>query len=315
MRSFSVSIKNEYHLQGGELSCILGDCPLDGEHPEWRRPAVLVIPGGAYFGVSKTEGEPVASYFLAQGFQTFILTYAVRPQGVFYPEQLLEAAASVDHIRKNAKEYNVNPDEIFVVGFSAGGHLTANLAVEYDKVEEKYGKPLNCKPTAVGLSYPVIASNGGHVDSHENLLYGYGEEKRKELMEYLNLDERVTENTPPAFIWTVAKDSCLPAQNSLRYALALAKRNVAYELHIYPECNHGISSCNFETNFCDERLRKNASWLSNCASFFRLYTQEKVRRSIGSSFFFCVFFRKKENRRLIFLCGRTFQLCVCVKKL
>ena len=239
MRTYKISLKEAYGIEGGQLECILCESPFDAPAPDWKRPAVIVVPGGAYWGVSKREGEPVASQFLARGFQTFILTYLCSPDGVSYPEQLIELSAAVDYVKKHAAEYNVNADEVFVVGFSAGGHLTADLAVEYASVKEKSGLELDCRPKAVGLGYPVISSKAGHEDSYINLLSGYTEEARGELMKSLDLDQEVTDDTPPAFIWTTSTDTCVPSANSLLYALALAKHKIPYELHVYPQGEHG----------------------------------------------------------------------------
>ena len=89
MKSYKVSLKETYGLEGGELECMLSESPFDVPSPEWRRPAVVVVPGGGYCMVSKREGEPVANYFLAKGFQTFILTYRTCTEGSCYPEQLI----------------------------------------------------------------------------------------------------------------------------------------------------------------------------------------------------------------------------------
>ncbi len=275
MRILNVSLEKEYKLQGGELTCILADCPLDGEHPDWRRPAVVVIPGGGYWMVSNREGEPIAMQFLSRGFHAFVLTYKCRPDGVGYPEQLLEAASAVDYVRKHAEEFCVNPQEIFVVGFSAGGHLTANLAVEHGTVSVLAGQELDCKPTAVGLCYPVISTETGYTDTHENLLADYAPAEKAELLKKLNLDQSVTKDTPPAFIWGTAADELVPSQNALRYALALANHGISYELHIYPQGQHGLASCDGENcppDFsCPPRC---IHWLDDCAAFFRLFTAE-----------------------------------------
>lgn len=278
MRVIDVALKETYaFLQGGELQCWLADYPMDGEKNEnWKRPALIVVPGGGYGMVSKREGEPIASYFYAKGFQVFILTYLCQPQGVRYPEQLLELASAVDYVRKNAKEFDVNADEVFAVGFSAGGHLTGNLAVEYAEVAEKAGVELDCKPTAVGLCYPVISSTHGHFGSYVNLLNGYSEDEQAVLKSKLNLDERVNEQTPPAFLWATASDAVVPADNTLRYALAMARNNRPYEVHVYPEGIHGLSACNME--ICqdgDEGTKNMARWMDDCAAFFRRFTVEK----------------------------------------
>ncbi len=274
MKCFDVSLKELYGLRGGKLDCILGDCPMDKCSQNWKRPALIVIPGGDYWMVSKREGEPVASFFLGKGFQTFILKYSCCDDGVHYPEQLLEAAAAVDHVRKNAENYQVNPDEIFVVGFSAGGHLTANLSVDYAAASDFFGKDLDCKPTAVGLCYPVITTKAGYGGSHKNLLQGCTEEEKVQYMKRLELDELVSENTPSAFIWTTAEDALVPSENALRFALALARKGIRYELHVYPQGGHGSSTCSWEICGHEEHLRRSARWMEDCAAFFRLYTTE-----------------------------------------
>lgn len=275
----TVDLKEEYpFLQGGSLECIGMDYPMDDNGQDnWKRPAVIVVPGGGYGMVSKREGQPVAMGFLDRGFQVFVLTYLVMSDGVRYPEQLLELASATDYVKKHADEFFVNPDEVFVVGFSAGGHLTGNLAIEYASASQKAGVELDCRPTAVGLCYPVISKKHGHQGSYENLLNGYTEEAKEELLKTLNLDEAVCESTPPAFLWATAPDSCVPADNALRYALALANKGIDYELHIYPRGDHGLSRGDLETTAwtLPEYLERVRPWLADCASFFRLYTKEK----------------------------------------
>lgn len=279
MKIYKIDLKKEYELQGGTLDCMLVEFPFDStvQAPNWKRPAVIVVPGGGYGFVSKREGEPVALEFLRRGFHAFILTYVVGGEnGYSYPEQLLELSAAVDYVKKHAKEWRLNEKEVFVIGFSAGGHLTANLAVEHQNVSQKYGKALDCKPMAVGLSYPVISSVHGHRGSYENLLYGYSEEAKAELLKTLNVNEAVSEHTPPAFIWTTAEDTCVPPDNALRYASALDKQGINYELHVYPRGEHGLSTVGDEINVnLQPAVKKAAKWLDDCASFFRLYCEEK----------------------------------------
>jgi acetyl esterase/lipase len=277
MKVYKVDLSKEYpFLKGGSLDCMLADCPMDGENANgWKRPALISVAGGGYACVSKREAEPVALAFLARGFQVFSLTYSYGCEDARYPEQLLQLAAAVDYVRKHAKELSVNPDEIFAVGFSAGGHLTGNLAVEYASVTEKAGVQLDCRPTAVGLCYPVISHKGGHFGSYENLLKGYTEEAKGELFKTLDLNEAVTKDTPPAFIWATADDQVVPADNAIRYAQALANCGVEYELHIYPHGPHGFSTASLEINAPHEGLARAARWVDDCATFFRQYTVER----------------------------------------
>ena len=278
MKVAKIDLQAEYpFLQGGTLECMAADYPFDGgDASAWKRPAVIVVPGGGYGMVSKREGEPIAHSFFARGFQVFILTYLVASDGVRYPEQLLELAAAVDYVKKNAETFSVNAEEIFAVGFSAGGHLVGNLCVEHQSVSAKSGVDLNCALTAAGLSYPVISKINGHQGSYECLLEGYTEEAQAELLKTLNLDEAVNAQTPPAFLWATANDGLVPADNAIRYALALARQGIEYELHVYPDGVHGLSTCSAEVNLTtNEDFKRMSRWVEDCTIFFRRYTQEK----------------------------------------
>ena len=278
MQICKVDLKEKYvFLQGGTLDCLVTEYPYDDVQPDtWALPALIVVPGGGYGMTSKREGFPIATAFAARGFQTVVLNYLCQPQGARYPEQLLEEAAAVDYVRKHAKQLHVNPKEIFLVGFSAGGHLVGNLSVEHQNVEQKAGVKLDCKPTAVGLCYPVITHVGGHFGSYVNLLNGYSEEAKEELFKTLDLNEAVSEQTPPAFIWATATDSVVPADNALRYALAMAKNGIDYEVHIYPEGGHGLATGRLDVNMqLNDETARTARWVDDCACFFRRYTVEK----------------------------------------
>lgn len=270
----TLDLGKEYGLKGGKLSSLCIDMPFD-QKMDWKRPAVIVVPGGGYGMCSKREAETVAAAFLARGFQTFILTYTTVNDGVAYPEQLLELAAAFDYVRKNAEEYSVNPEEVFAVGFSAGGHLVANLSCEHMRIEELYGKPLDCKPTAVGLSYPVIY-NVGHIGSYINLTANLPEEEREAVMNRLCLEKLVTQDTPPAFIWSTFEDSVVTCENALRYATALKKANVRFALHIYPFGEHGLSNADREIScmYPEEGTACANGWVDECCKFFRIYVQE-----------------------------------------
>lgn len=122
------------------------------------RPSVLVIPGGGYEMTSDREAEPIAMQFLAAGFNAFVLRYSVKPS--VFPVALLEAADAMTMIREHAAEWHVDPDAIAVIGFSAGGHLAANLATSTsDDVLVAHGyDPDAVRPNGLMLAYPVITS-------------------------------------------------------------------------------------------------------------------------------------------------------------
>ena len=272
----TINLAKEYGLKGGSLECICMDMPfLDDRSLTWKRPAVIIVPGGGYAMNSEREATVIAAPFFARGFQAFVLRYATASDGVAYPEELLELAAAFDYVRKNAKTFFVNPDEVFAVGFSAGGHLVADLSCEYASVEEKYGKPLDCKPTAVGLCYPVTYNNG-HQGSYINLTKGMSDEQRERILPTLDLDKRVTKDTSPAFIWSTFEDTVVPCENSLRYASAMKKAGVRFALHIYPFGEHGLASSDNEISdyYGVNAVEYSRVWIDDCCKFFRIYVKE-----------------------------------------
>lgn len=274
LESFKVELKDLYPVEGGILHGLLMKKPWDGGSENWKRPAVIVVPGGGYAYVSRREGMPVASEFFAKGYQVFVLQYLTSNDDVRYPEQLIELGAAVDYVKKHADEFNVNADEVFAIGFSAGGHLVGNLAVEYQDIPTKAGVALDCKPTAVGLCYPVISQKTAYKNSHENLLNGYTDEAKAELLKTLNLDEAVSELTPPAFIWTTKEDNIVPNENSLLFALAMSRNNRPYELHVYPNGTHGLSTGCREVNSPEAKTERLSAWVGECVKFFRSYCVE-----------------------------------------
>jgi acetyl esterase/lipase len=209
------------------------------------RPAMLVLPGGGYGFLSDRENEPIALYYLNQGFNAFVLEYSVVTP--HYPYQLIEACMAIAYIRENAVKYNIDGQHICSIGFSAGGHLNSMLATltGEEVVKEFLGEHAkNCRPDAVILSYPVITYIGPrHQGSFDNLT-----DKDEELSKALSTETRVDENSVPAFIWATANDMGVPCESSLYMALAYRKARVPFELHIFADGIHGLSLATKEVN-------------------------------------------------------------------
>lgn len=207
------------------------------------RPAMLVIPGGAYTNVSQLEGEPVAVAFLQGGFATFILDYEVC---TVYPVSLVQAAMAMRYIRENAKKYGIDPNHICVLGFSAGGHLAGLLSTLYksDEVARVVGEDYDLRPNAMLYAYSVISTETGigHPETVENITGG-----SKDLQERLSVDKLIHKDVPPAFIWCTRNDNAVPAENSYRLARAYDKLGLFYELHVFANGPHGLSLSDMET--------------------------------------------------------------------
>lgn len=239
---------------------------------KYTRKAILVIPGGGYGMVcADREGEPIALAFLPYGFNAFVLHYSVG-KGKTFPTQLIQASKAIKHIRENAEEYGIDENEIFAVGFSAGGHLAASLGVMWDdkSIYDGIDMPYGCnKPKGVMLIYPVVSgiSEYAHRGSFEHLLGST--EISTEQLKRVSIECNVTEKSVPAYIIHAANDSVVPVENSLLLAQAYSKNNVPFELHIFPKGEHGFALGNEITwNGKNEYIQKeNAKWIDSAVAW------------------------------------------------
>lgn len=215
--------------------------------PNEKRPVILMCPGGGYEMTSDREAEPMAMQFLAMGYHVAILRYSVCP--VRYPAALLQVAESVLYLKEHADEYHIDPEKIVVQGCSAGGHLAANYGIAWNSpfLTKLMGMENDPEPLCVAgllLCYPVITSGEkAHEESFRNLLGEQYEEKKEEL----SLENQVTPDTPPTFLWHTATDETVPVENSLYFFQSCLQQGVSAELHIYPVGGHGLSLANEET--------------------------------------------------------------------
>ncbi len=235
------------------------------------RPLVILCPGGGYRFVSEREAEPIAIQLNAMGFHVAILRYTIYPAK--FPTALTQLAKSVAYARAHAKEWNVQSDKIIVMGFSAGGHLAASMGTLWHEtfLEEIMQQPKdNYKPNGLILSYPVITSGEhAHRDSFVALL----QDRYNELVDQMSLEKRVTELTPPTFVWHTFEDTLVPIENALLFIQALNEKKVPFELHIYPKGWHGLSLANEETRSiydkgplptqCQSWMSLAGTWINN----------------------------------------------------
>lgn len=222
-----------------------------------KRPAVIICPGGAYYLTSDREATPVALAYASNGISAFVLRYNVSPAR--FPTSLVELALAVKHVRDNAEKYNIDADKICVLGFSAGGHLAASLGVFWNH-EILSSRGLDCKshkPNALLLAYPVISSGDKrHERSFEELL---GENHDK-LLEFVSLENQITKDCPPLFLWHTFEDAGVPVENSLLFASGAVAHKIKTELHIYPKGKHGLSLGNSIMNEKEDIHKNLDSW-------------------------------------------------------
>ena len=242
----TIELAKKYGIEGeATLKCFVHDQDEEMKRYNVGLPAMIVCPGGGYRYTSRREADPIAVEFYNRKYNAFVLNYDCTPY--HYPVQITQLAAAVDYVRANAEKLNVNPNRIFVVGFSAGGHLAATLGNFWHDlpVAEANGKKFDAKPNAVVLGYPVIMPPT-HAGSFVNLT-GI-EDINDPLVQSLSLEKSVSELNPPTFVWTTASDQCVNPDATIQYTIALKKAGVRYETHIFADGYHGLATADERTN-------------------------------------------------------------------
>lgn len=211
-------------------------------NPGRRRPAVILCPGGGYRFVSDREDQAVAMEYLSAGVQVFVLHYHTAPE--IFPLALFELAKSLCLVRDHAEEWNVDPGQVTVSGFSAGGHLAGCLGTLWNQpfLCQALGRTAaEFRPDGMLLCYPVLTS--GEYAHRGSFLHLLGEEdsKNNDMLRLVSLELQAGPHTPRTFLWHTWTDQSVPVENSLLLAQALRKAGVSVEMHLYPNGAHGLS--------------------------------------------------------------------------
>ncbi|KAA3436906.1 alpha/beta hydrolase [Rufibacter hautae] len=226
--------------------------------------AVVICPGGGYWILaSGHEGADVARKFAEQGVTAFVLKYRLPdPAITSQPEitPLQDAQRALYLVRKRAKEWNVNPQRVGILGFSAGGHLASTVGTHFNQSQIQNPENLSLRPDFMVLVYPVISSDPAfwHQGSFERLL---GKEASKEKLQAYSNEQQVTAQTPPTFLVHASDDGAVPAQNSVVFYQALLKHKILGELHIYQGGGHGFGMINPTTK--DLWFERCVNWLAS----------------------------------------------------
>lgn len=238
MKVFTLDLSNE----DVTLTAYIPEYSSEMPHLE-KRPAILVIPGGAYKMCSDREAEPVALAFMNKGYAAFILRYSVGKGKAAFPRPLNDAEEALELIHKNADEWRVDSSKIAAIGFSAGGHLCAAL-----------GAMGRIRPAACILGYPCILESMGRILADP----------------IPGIDEYVDEKTSATFIFASCEDTCVPIENSIKYMAALNKYKIPFEVHIYEKGYHGFSTSDNVVYSRKEDFEYNkdtASWVELCMTW------------------------------------------------
>lgn len=202
--------------------------------------AVIVAPGGGYQALATSlEGRQVADWFAAHGVTAFVLTYRLTPFGYSHPTQLIDAKRAIRWVRAHARTYNIDPARIGMIGFSAGGHLTAMAETQFDAGDAGSADPIervSSRPDFAVLGYAAIDLPGNRWDSR-----GLTNAKTPPAsLPQLRPAANVRADCPPTFLWATTTDELVPATNATLMYDALVAAKVPAELHIFAQGRHGM---------------------------------------------------------------------------
>lgn len=205
--------------------------------------AVIVLPGGAYRGLAgDLEGREVADWFASRGFRAFILSYRLTSHGYVLPVPLLDARRAVQLVRARARDYQIDPDRIVMIGFSAGGHLAALAATQPVPGNPEADDPIDrvpSRPDYLVLGYAwlgAITTDTSHLSYCKifNLM-----DKCDALKAAYTPELFVSSRTPPTFMYHTYTDQTVPIQQALGFFDALVKAGVPAEMHVFANGPHG----------------------------------------------------------------------------
>ena len=209
----------------------------------WRstRAGVVICPGGAYrMLMSSYEGDDIARWLNSIGLAGFVLHYRVAPR-YRHPAPLVDAQRAMRFVRYHAARFDLDPDRIGIIGFSAGGHLASTVITHFDAGVTNATDPIervSSRPDFAILGYPIITleSQWTNPESVQDLL---GLNPDPALIEELSNDRHVTEKTPPTFLFHTNDDRAVPSRNSVLFFSALRDRGVECEIHLFEHGPHG----------------------------------------------------------------------------
>ena len=171
---------------------------------------------------------------------------------------LQDAERAIQLIRQKATEWNINPNNIGIMGFSAGGHLASTLGTHFNEIVIENKNNTSFKPDFMILGYPVISFDTtiAHKGSRDNLI---GIDPSQKLVDHFSNELQVTPQTPITFIVHASDDNTVPIENSVRFYQALQKNKVPAEIHIYEKGGHGFGLHNKTTT--DEWFDRLINWM------------------------------------------------------
>lgn len=221
--------------------------------------AMIICPGGGYGGlVTGAEGHEIAEWLNSHGIAGVVLEYRLPAGRSFVP--LLDAQRAIRMVRANSEAWQIDPTQIGIMGFSAGGHLASTAATHFDAGNPNATDPRDrpsCRPDFAVLVYPVVTmGEQAHGGSRTNLL---GKNPSQELVELFSNEKQVTEQTPPMFLTHAIDDAPVPSVNSKTLFDALQSKLIPSKYLELPSGGHGLNG--YKGPMWDAWQKQSLEWL------------------------------------------------------
>ncbi|MCL6523970.1 MAG: alpha/beta hydrolase [Thermoflavifilum sp.] len=224
--------------------------------------AIIVCPGGGYTILAiQHEGYDVAEALRQWGITAFVLKYRLPDDRIMIDKSigpLQDAQRAIQLVRENAANWHINPHQIGIMGFSAGGHLAAMAGTRFQEAFIPNPQRVSLRPDFMILCYPVISMTDSltHMGSREHLL---GAHPTAQQIKDFSAEMQVSSQTPPTFIMQSTADPGVKVGNSVAMYLSLHAHNVPVEMHLYEKGPHGFGMHNPDTP--DQWMDRLHNWL------------------------------------------------------
>ncbi len=226
--------------------------------------AVLIFPGGGYARLAMDhEGYAVAREFNKYGVAAFVVKYRLPNDSCMAKKEtgpLQDAEQAIKLVRDRAAEWNLNPSNVGIMGFSAGGHLASSLGTKFGQVLVENKSNTNLRPDFMVLGYPVISFGDSltHRGSRNNLI---GKNASADMVNAYSNEFQVTPKTSPTFLMHAADDKTVNVQNSIVFYQALLLNKVPAEMKLYQRGTHGFGMNNKTTK--DKWFPQVINWIQS----------------------------------------------------
>lgn len=219
----------------------------EGENAKGK--TVLILPGGGYsYHAMDHEGFDWVPFFNERGINVAVLKYKLPEGNLELP--LGDVKKTIEILQSHAEEWNIDPKDIGIMGFSAGGHLASAYSTHSEG---------DTKPAFQILFYPVISLKPGLTHQSSKDCFLGSDQSEDRILSYSG-EEQVNSSTPPAILFHSADDAGVVPENSINYFQALRKAGVPASLHIYPVGGHGWGFRNYFP-YHDVMLEELSTWL------------------------------------------------------